>query len=1279
MYNKKALSDAISKLNVAKAPKQEPDRVVNFDTKPFVSNQGYKQGPPPSNTHYRIPGDTIYNPTPYPLKAISSNGLEAFIPAYDTTNYTFPGADYVDEIPMAKRGGAKRLPKGKTKSLSGVNKLMVKNPLFRSYGHRLFDPSHHSFQPGGEKFVDSEPKNDFVYINRQVEVSPNNYTTQQVAVPKNNTNLYKPVPLNTENLISYLELKKKYPDIYKKVKSDWQKNPDRMPFEEYAKDAGWEQLTTTENIKQPYKGNKKWEELLESCPECLLMKGQHFERDDQGNIYLVQNPVKFPLDFWEKMYDENYNIEDFINIDTGVKEENSVLKEVVSTPQEYKNLRYHQEWNPFTKSYEAMSPKQHMMLDREAYKLQNKGVQPTPDNMPVFQNRELLDEASRKPIGTRSWNTDSGWSWQEGDIIRNNSEKLPNTSGKRLINKKSKKLITQSDNENNFVEAELTDEEIDQYRKGGFIVEELPKAQEGLTQTTPTSLSFQRQAAELQKLREFEKEKEKVKKEGVDKIPDVLTPEQKKKLQAQINQEKESLRLVPKKVIPSETTNVQGRDLSLEAKNRQQQHQQDLAMRQLMVDAGGNPEKARALMVQRAINTDERKQEQTKKAYEQSILDKITSPSGGLETGRAEATDEFWQAFIGAGLLNRGLKTAGSEAMRLMGKDVLLPGANLGNLATAYGAVYSPYNIYEGAKDISQGNYVDGSLQLAEGVLDAYIPGSRKLMIDGAQQAGKYLTTQTPLKNAYKINPNALKENPEMFLYRARPVGQNVDMNMAAQLRAKEAAGEPLTWYQKNLLNPQTNPQMLAREKYYGQWFEKDPSRLDFYINPGTRNFADNDIIEILRTKLPKSEANKLNVSQFDDAKLLSASPETEFILPKDMISFAETFPESSWQQLIQEDEAFNTPHWWRGYGSNTPKQLPGSGNFPTGNIPKNPTELSNTGFQKDPYYHYQRFLDKKEEIGKAIRTDEGRKRIQEYIDRNPHLQNKTVDDIISDFEKTTFEIKSPKYDYGKFKWEKDDAGNIKLYDVNPKNAYNWYRDGYEKPSYMSIGQNFTPYDAMHVLEHEFAHLFQRGDEIAGVDDVLDLIALNHQNLSGQVFKDFINQYNPFVKKYKDVGYSVTGDIYGTSINNPFRFVNLKNQKKYWLHGEGRGQEKAAFAAEIRENLLQRGILKNRYDLITPKMLEEHYKLYKNTTGPKHHLRLYDIMTNDKTNFQFLSQALNRMPAVIPYVGAGYLGYEGLKGAGAMQDYQQGGFIEAALTKKEIDDLRKQGYTIEEL
>jgi hypothetical protein len=179
----------------------------------------------------------------------------------------------------------------------------------------------------------------------------------------------------------------------------------------------------------------------------------------------------------------------------------------------------------------------------------------------------------------------------------------------------------------------------------------------------------------------------------------------------------------------------------------------------------------------------------------------------------------------------------------------------------------------------------------------------------GAKTAGNALTTG-PLKNAYKFNPKALKENPEAYLYRAQEIGQDPYKNMAAQLREKEAAGEQLKWYQKNLLNPQTDPRMIAREKYYGQWFENDPSRLPYYLSSDKIDEAG----EILRIKLPKSEVLKSNISNFDDAKILSLSPETEFILPKSMIESAERFSPSFLQELIQQDEAFNTPHWLWGY-----------------------------------------------------------------------------------------------------------------------------------------------------------------------------------------------------------------------------------------------------------------------------------------------------------------------------------------------------------------------------
>jgi len=315
--------------------------------------------------------------------------------------------------------------------------------------------------------------------------------------------------------------------------------------------------------------------------------------------------------------------------------------------------------------------------------------------------------------------------------------------------------------------------------------------------------------------------------------------------------------------------------------------------------------------------------EKVKKGLPQFIKDEFKKRAEWEDrsSGAAQPVDWVWTLPLAA---TRAPFMAGEALSGLMATEI--PGLAGTNIGQAINAGFIGKGLYDAPstvrawQDVAAGkkDWKDAAEKTAWNLLDFTGAGETKeglkLLAEDSKALNNYLTTQTPLRNAYTINPFAVKENPEMFLYRARPVGQNLDMNMAAQIRAKEAAGEPLTWWQKNLLNPQTNPQMLAREKYYGQWFEKDPSRLDFYINPETRNFADNDAIEILRTRLPKEEAAKLNVSQFDDAKILSASPETEFILPKDMINSAEKFPENSWQQLVQEDKAFNTPHWLRGY-----------------------------------------------------------------------------------------------------------------------------------------------------------------------------------------------------------------------------------------------------------------------------------------------------------------------------------------------------------------------------
>jgi len=107
MYNKKALSTAVSKLGSAQAPAKKRDKIyTNKDAlSPFVSSEGFKQGPPPAGTNYRIPSDTLYNPTPYKIKAVSDNNITQYLEPGDTTSKVFPGANYVDEYPAMAMGG----------------------------------------------------------------------------------------------------------------------------------------------------------------------------------------------------------------------------------------------------------------------------------------------------------------------------------------------------------------------------------------------------------------------------------------------------------------------------------------------------------------------------------------------------------------------------------------------------------------------------------------------------------------------------------------------------------------------------------------------------------------------------------------------------------------------------------------------------------------------------------------------------------------------------------------------------------------------------------------------------------------------------------------------------------------------------------------------------------------------------------------------------------------------------------------------------------------------
>lgn len=64
---------------------------------PIVNSNGYKDGRPSKGSNWRIPGNTVYNPTGETILAQANTGEQTILQPYDTNSVTFQGADYIDE------------------------------------------------------------------------------------------------------------------------------------------------------------------------------------------------------------------------------------------------------------------------------------------------------------------------------------------------------------------------------------------------------------------------------------------------------------------------------------------------------------------------------------------------------------------------------------------------------------------------------------------------------------------------------------------------------------------------------------------------------------------------------------------------------------------------------------------------------------------------------------------------------------------------------------------------------------------------------------------------------------------------------------------------------------------------------------------------------------------------------------------------------------------------------------------------------------------------------
>ena len=309
-------------------------------------------------------------------------------------------------------------------------------------------------------------------------------------------------------------------------------------------------------------------------------------------------------------------------------------------------------------------------------------------------------------------------------------------------------------------------------------------------------------------------------------------------------------------------------------------------------------------------------------------------------------------------------------------------------------------------------------------------------------------------------------------------------------------------------------------------------------------------------------------------------------------------------------------------------KQLPGSSNVDdVGNIFKG----SLTDKEKKMYQWFEenqrldalpltknkKTLDVLEDFKHRIQTPEGQKRMKEL-------------GIDNDFMLRKIEIVEDPNTFGYF------SGNRNRVVLNP-----------EHPLPRKV--------ARHEIEHgvQNAKLVQDVNKAGGTEFIKDskLMQANTEIddlLSGLELR---KQGTP----NKEWDYSKVVDGSPVDISEYKSLIsNKQNATDYFLTGS-QGREKSAFLGEVQQYMMDNNIIpKTSYVEVTPEMVKNTFvdAMFDETGGGKY-LRLFNIMKPTEANYKLISKGLNKMLGLVPYVGTGYLGYEGLQGAGALQQNQK--------------------------
>jgi hypothetical protein len=870
-----------------------------------------------------------------------------------------------------------------------------------------------------------------------------------------------------------------------------------------------------------------------------------------------------------------------------------------------------------------------------------------------------------------------------------------------------------------FIEIKLSPEEIDEYRKGGYIVEylddpsipELTKAQEGI-----------------------EKEQD---------LPGMYAYADKKKQKRFANlldQAKAFGKTVEGRIVDKENIYP---DFSIKNVG---QYVKDVKEYQKQA---ADYEKARRLVKEGTMSEEsflDRYNKNNWAKFDQATRINTPEEQAELEEAWYGPTDEEgrrrWMSdprnvakVAGAVAVGAPLAPAAAILAPAAGAALANPLVQAG--LTGYGVYDAATNtIPEAYRDFSEGRYLEGLGNTAMAALDvAPIPIFGTNLLDEAGQVGKYLTTKTPniTPISSKLPFNMDQETRDLLNYPNFDVttgestvpftpSEGLDFDFktfspgwnamqAAQLKLQGVKGSDipdvskLPW--RKIDNMDLNPQGVSPEKY--QEYGLDPEGFAFGKLKGERPLMDPNYLENIKfakqQALDRGDSQMANI--YDD--LLKRKQKEALKSFTEPYTAQKAFKEIKYN-MADDSDIDNAIDW------------------------ANPNKEAHQTITKT-------ITDVRENKLKNWSSDEGKKRLQAMIDETPWLkdngitpenyidsiagmddtnlqylndlqeldnlvsqqiklndlsdqnlisesdwaiQTMDLEEKIQNTQKTILKRRSSINEAGPFnaylegrkpldvqatmqsQFKGFDANGKPIFDTSVPFIYN--ENTPDVSSRIAIGEKTLPSDLKQVIEHEIGHLLQKGAQ-TNLDKELESLSLKGDDLFTNI-------------KSKD-GVGKTG--WSEFKESPEYFGK---SKRYFETGST-GREKLPFLLEVRQDMLERGVIKDMYQEITPEMLERHYTNYMkgNLKGDKTiPLRIFDIMENKKSNFNLLSKVVNKAPVILPVAGtAGVLSTMGNNTESEEPFstfrplYKQGGSIDMELTPEEIKWYKDNGYVVEDI